>query len=73
MISGGSVDCMAFRQFEFLAYMFQSLCAHYLKQVLHDGVDIDIMKADTLISRKDGSKNCVVLFGSFMSVGLGQN
>jgi hypothetical protein len=31
------------------------------------------MKADTLISRKDGSKNCVVLFGSFISVGLGQN
>jgi hypothetical protein len=55
MISGGSVDCMAFRQFEFLAYMFQSLCAHYLKQVLHDGVDIDTMKADIPISRNDGS------------------
>ena len=73
MISGGSVDCMAFRQFEFLAYMFQSICAHYLKQVLHDGVDIDTMKADTPISRNDGSLNFVVLFGRFMSVGLGQN
>ena len=67
------MDCMAFRQFKFLNYIFWSIFAHDFKQVLHDGVDIDLMKADTPISHNDGSKNFVVLFGCSMSVGLGQN
>jgi hypothetical protein len=60
---------MAFRQFKPLTYIFQSICAHDFKQALHDGVDIDTMKADTPISRNDRSKNFGVLFGRFMSGG----
>ena len=49
------MDCIAYRPFKLLTYIFQSICAHYLKQVLHDSVDIDTMKADTPIPRNDGS------------------
>jgi molybdopterin-guanine dinucleotide biosynthesis protein len=73
MISGGSVDSMAFRQFKFLTYIFQSISAHYLKQVLHNGLDIDTMRADTPIFRNDGAKNFVVLSSRFISVGVGQD
>ena len=57
MISGGSMDCMAFQQFKLLTYMFPSTCALGFKQVQRNGGDIDATKADTRTYRNDGSEN----------------
>jgi hypothetical protein len=57
MISGGSMDCMAFQQFKLLTYMFPSTCALGFKQVQRNGGNIDATKADTRTYRNDGSEN----------------